>query len=186
MGTWEDSISVPNYLTIARLMLVVPIALLLLRGDLAIAGFVFAFAALTDFADGWIARHFNATSQLGRLLDPIADKLLVGTSVLFLWWTGLLPTWFALVVAAREIFVLGISAIARAKGRTEMLKPGPFGKAGSAAQMLLIALILLPVPSAMKSTDVLMGLMVIATALTVISAVRYVLRWQVRRGSADL
>lgn len=182
----EDSISVPNYLTFIRLILVVPMAVLLLRGELATAGFIFAIAALTDFADGWIARHFNATSQLGRLLDPIADKLLVGTAVLFLWWIGLLPGWFALVVAAREIFVLGSSIFARARGEIKMLKPGIYGKAGAAAQMLLIALILLPVPDAIKTPFILTGLMVAATFFTIISAIRYALRWQLQRGSANL
>jgi CDP-diacylglycerol--glycerol-3-phosphate 3-phosphatidyltransferase len=170
-------VNVPNILTMFRLLLVPPMAIYLADGRLALAGWLFAIAAVTDFADGWIARRFNATTTFGRLVDPIADKALVGTAVALLWWQGLLPGWFALVVALRESFVVGASVMARATGRSAEIRPGPFGKLGAAVQMLLIGCILLPLPAPFKAPGVLAGLMILATALTLVSAVRYALRW---------
>jgi CDP-diacylglycerol---glycerol-3-phosphate 3-phosphatidyltransferase len=174
-------INVPNILTVFRLLLVPPMGIFLAEGRLELAGWLFAIAALTDFVDGWIARTFDATTTFGRLVDPIADKALVGTAVALLWWKGLLPDWFTLVVAVREAFVVAASIYARASGRGAEISPGPFGKAGAAAQMLLIGLILLPVPPALKSPPLLAGLMIAATLFTLASAARYVLRWRSAR-----
>ena len=170
-------INIPNMLTMFRLLLVPPMAIYLLQGNHAAAGWLFAVAALTDFADGWIARRFDQATTFGRLVDPVADKLLVGTATALLWWTGLLPTWFAAVVALRETFILAAGLYARVSGRSDEIRPGLFGKAGAAAQMVLIALILLPLPAAVKSPQVLSGLMIAATAFTLISAGRYALRF---------
>lgn len=171
-------INIPNLLTIFRLLLVAPMALYLISGDLTRAGILFAVAAVTDAVDGWIARRWNVITTFGRLMDPIADKLLVGTAIALLWWTGLLPGWFALVVAVRESFVLAASVWARARGHADELRPGPFGKAGNAVQMLLVALILLPLPPALKSPLLLQALMIAATFLTIVSAVHYAQRWK--------
>ena len=153
-------------------------ALYLISGDLTRAGILFAVAAITDAVDGWIARRWNSITTFGRLMDPVADKLLVGTAIALLWWTGLLPGWFALVVAVRESFVLAASVWARARGHADELRPGLFGKAGNAVQMLLVALILLPLPDALKAPAFLQVLMIAATFLTVVSAVHYAQRWK--------
>ena len=169
-------VNVPNILTMFRLLLVPPMAIYLAEGRLTLAGSLFAIAAITDFADGWIARHFNATTTFGRLVDPIADKALVGTAVALMWWNGLLPAWFAAVVAVRELFVVIASIHARVTGRTAEIRAGPIGKAGAATQMLLIGIVLLPVPAALKDARVLNALMLLATLLTLVSAVRYATR----------
>lgn len=156
-------------------------AIYLAAGHLDTAGWLFAIAAVTDFADGWIARRFDQQTVFGRLVDPLADKALVGTAVAMLWWGALIPNWFAAVVAVRESFVVGASIYARSRGRTDLLRPGLFGKAGSATQMLLIAAILLPLPGELKSPALLFALMITATALSLASAVRYAHCWLIRR-----
>jgi len=153
-------------------------ALYLVSGDLTRAGILFAVAAITDAADGWIARRWHSITTFGRLMDPVADKLLVGTAVALLWWTDLLPGWFALVVAGREGFVLAASLWARVRGHAHDLRPDPFGKAGNAMQMLLVALILLPLPAMLKAPAFLQALMIAASFLSVVSAVRYAQRWK--------
>lgn len=160
-------------------------ALYLISGDLTRAGILFAIAAITDAVDGWIARRWNSITTFGRLMDPVADKLLVGTAIALLWWTGLLPGWFALVVAVRESFVLAASVWARARGHADELRPGLFGKAGNAVQMLLVALILLPLPGALKAPAFLQALMIAATFLAIVSAVHYAQRWKRARHGTD-
>ncbi|BBE36005.1 CDP-alcohol phosphatidyltransferase [Sphingosinicella microcystinivorans] len=160
------------------MLLVAPMALYLIWGDLARAGMIFVIAATTDAVDGWIARRWHSITTFGRLMDPVADKLLVGTAIALLWWTGLLPGWFALVVALREGFVLAASGWARARGHADELHPGLFGKAGNALQMLLVALILLPLPGALKAPAFLQVLMISASFLAVVSAIHYARRWK--------
>jgi CDP-diacylglycerol--glycerol-3-phosphate 3-phosphatidyltransferase len=181
----RKAINVPNLLTVFRLLLVMPMAIYLLEGRLLPAGVLFALAAVTDFADGWIARRFNAITTFGRLLDPVADKLLIGTAVALLWWKDFLPSWFAAVVFAREAFVLLAAGYARGRGEeVEALRPHLIGKAGAAAQMLLVGIILLPLPAVLKSPQVQFALMLAATLFTLTSAGRYVLRWLSRKAPA--
>ncbi|MBB4632129.1 CDP-alcohol phosphatidyltransferase family protein [Sphingosinicella soli] len=170
-------------LTVFRLLLVPPMALSLLAGDLTRAGIIFVVAAATDAVDGWIARRWHSVTTLGQLMDPVADKLLVGTAVALLWWTGLLPDWFALAVALREGFVLVASVWARGRGHADELRPDPFGKTGNAVQMALVALILLPLPLVLKTPTLLQALMIAATFLNLVSAARYAQRWIRARGS---
>ncbi len=107
--------SLPNLLTYARIAAVPAIAacLLLLQGDLAwwSALVIFAAAAITDYFDGMLARSWNQQSQLGRMLDPIADKLLVGVVLLLLVAKQVIAgwsIWAAVLILSREILVSGL------------------------------------------------------------------------------
>jgi len=106
--------TVPNIVTFARLALIPVVCLLLALDDgtaRTIAAALFAIAATTDWVDGWVARRFNQISPLGRMLDPIADKLLVALVLLMLAWDGTLGGWLlvpALAILFREIFISGL------------------------------------------------------------------------------
>ena len=103
----------PNIFTIGRIVLIPPFALLFFLGDPVsrwVAFGLFAAAAITDWFDGWLARRLNAGSALGRMMDPIADKLLVTTAILIAVATGLVSGWTvaaALAILLREIAVSG-------------------------------------------------------------------------------
>jgi cardiolipin synthase len=104
----------PNLVTFARLALI-PLVCLLLALDNGTARFIaallFAIAAATDWVDGWLARKYDQISPLGRMLDPIADKLLVALVLLMLAWDGTLGGWLivpALAILFREIFISGL------------------------------------------------------------------------------
>jgi cardiolipin synthase len=101
----------PNALTVARAVAVAPIILLLLA-ELRLAALILLLvAAITDFFDGWLARRWNAGSAFGRMLDPIADKLLVGGLLVALVATGDVARWSllpALAIQLREILVSGL------------------------------------------------------------------------------
>ena len=133
-----------------RLLLVPPMALCLIAGDLTRAGIIFAVAAATDAIDGWIARRWHSVTTFGRLMDPVAA-----------------------------------GGWARVRGHADELKPGPFGKAGNAAQMVLVALILLPLPGVLKKPILLQALMIAASFLMLVSAARYVRRWIRARRETD-
>lgn len=104
---------------------------------------VFAIASLTDFIDGYIARHYNQTTDLGKFLDPLADKLLtVAAMVMFCEW-GVFPAWALMLVLTREFAVTGLRLIAVQKGT--VIAAGWSGKVKTASTMIgLCAMMALP------------------------------------------
>jgi CDP-diacylglycerol--glycerol-3-phosphate 3-phosphatidyltransferase len=111
--------NLPNTLTTARIFLIPILMVFLLvsfRGHEYLALGVFLLAALTDLVDGLLARRTQKMTELGALLDPIADKLLIATAVLCLVGAGRIPAWMAVIIIGREIAVTGFRAIAAAKG----------------------------------------------------------------------
>lgn len=103
---------------------------------------VFIIASVTDFVDGHIARKYNQISDIGKFLDPLADKLLVFAAILMLTEFGRFPAWAAMIVLAREFAVSGLRMIAAAKG--SVIAAGWSGKLKTASTMVgLCALIVL-------------------------------------------
>lgn len=100
--------TIPNILTIARLCLVpVFILVFILEGHpKTLSGLVFILASLTDVLDGYIARKFNMTSKTGQLLDPLADKLMQITVVVAMLFAEMVPLWFVLVLACKEVLMI--------------------------------------------------------------------------------
>jgi len=113
----EDRLlTVPNVLSIGRLCCVpVFVWLLFGREDRYAAGLLLAALGITDFADGWIARHFHQESKLGKILDPTADRILLGVGVLAVLIDGSMPWWVAALAITRES-VVGLSVLGLAGG----------------------------------------------------------------------
>ncbi len=97
---------IPNLLCVCRIFLVLPLLMLMLSGEYLWAFVVFATAGITDGLDGFLARRFNWRSQLGAILDPIADKFLMVSVFLVLAATGLVPVWLALLVIGRDLLIV--------------------------------------------------------------------------------
>jgi cardiolipin synthase len=125
-------LTVPNALTLLRLALIVPFAMLAAGGEDGQALAVLVAAGLTDVADGMIARRFGQSSKAGRLLDPLADKLLTGTAfvVLALFREGFSSIPVALMAAAigRDVLILAGSALIYTARRESGFKPSALGK----------------------------------------------------------
>lgn len=108
---------IPNYITISRL-LAIPVIMLLLQfeGNTVwgsyLAAFIFLVASLTDLLDGYLARRYGQVTNLGRFLDPLADKLLVAAALIMLIPLGRAPAWVVFLILAREIAVTGLRCIA--------------------------------------------------------------------------
>jgi cardiolipin synthase (CMP-forming) len=96
---------IPNALCILRMLLVVPVTWLLLKGDFATTLWLFAFAAATDGLDGFIAKRCGWTSELGKILDPLADKILLVGTYITLAIIGLVPLWLAVIVVGRDVVI---------------------------------------------------------------------------------
>lgn len=137
----------PNALTTARLFAVPVFAGLLLTGDgtyRSAAAVLFTLAAATDFLDGWLSRRFSVTTRYGRILDPIADRLLIDVAAVLLWWEDRVPLVLVLIVLGRDLFLLG--GLLLATGRGYRLEVNPIGKAGTFVTMVGLVLAMLTPP----------------------------------------
>ena len=136
-----------NKITIFRVILV-PVLLVLMYWDFpghmywSLA--VFILASVSDFADGYIARHYNQVSDFGKFMDPLADKLLVISAMLMFVSWGTMPAWALLIVVAREFAVTGLRLVAVDNGR--VIAAAWSGKIKTASTMVCICLILLGIP----------------------------------------
>jgi cardiolipin synthase len=101
---------IPNALCILRMLLVVPVMWLMIRQEFAATLWLFAFAAATDGLDGFLAKRCGWTSELGKILDPLADKILLVGTYITLALIGFVPLWLAIVVVGRDI-VITVGAI---------------------------------------------------------------------------
>jgi cardiolipin synthase len=174
----------PNALTILRLLLVPPLAWLLLIGDYDTALWVALVAGISDALDGALARLFRWQSWLGGILDPLADKLMLVTGYLCLWWRGALPDWLAALVLGRDlVIVAGAIAFHRLIARIEP-EPSVVGKLTTFAQLLFLLALLVDLGSRLALGAVLPALAVIAGTLTVASGIDYVWRFGTRARSA--
>lgn len=105
---------------------------------------IFVVASLTDTLDGYIARHYNQVTDFGKFMDPLADKCLVVAAMLWFVENGQMPAWAVLIVVVREFAVSGLRMVAADTGR--VIAAGWSGKVKTAATMVCIVLMLLPIP----------------------------------------
>jgi cardiolipin synthase len=142
-GAGEDRIlTIPNVITVVRLCLM-PVFLWLLFGkeDRATAAWLLAALGTTDFLDGYIARHFNQVSNMGKVLDPVADRLLFLLGVGGIAVDGAVPAWFAIATLVREGLVAGATVTLAAMG-VRRIDVTWFGKAYTLLLMISFPLFL--------------------------------------------
>lgn len=132
-----------NMITLARMALI-PIFMYCAISDGAqgnwIALALFAFASLTDGIDGYIARKYNQITDFGKLVDPLADKLLVMSALLILLEQGVLPSWACILILAREFIVSSLRSIAASKG--VVLAASWWGKVKTVSQLICVMYLL--------------------------------------------
>jgi CDP-diacylglycerol---glycerol-3-phosphate 3-phosphatidyltransferase len=134
----------PLHLTLSRIVLVVPTAFFLsMQTDLGrwIATICFVIASITDYYDGYYARKLNAVSNLGKFLDPVADKILVSSVLILLLQMQAVDPWMVILFVARDTIVGGVRAAAAADG--VILSAQSAGKWKAALQMAAIPMIML-------------------------------------------
>ena len=161
-----------NKLTLLRVVMI-PLFLLVLYLDVPGANYwalaIFVIASLTDTLDGYIARHYNQTTDFGKFMDPLADKCLVTAAMLWFVEIGQMPGWALLVVIIREFGVSGLRMVAADKGR--VIAAGWSGKVKTASTMVCIVLMLLP--TAPLVNNICVAVIVLAT---IYSGVEYFMK----------
>ena len=164
--------NLPNKLTILRMVMILPF-LLVLYLDVPHAAYwalaIFILASLTDMADGKIARKYNLITDFGKFMDPLADKMLVTAAMVWFVEQGRMAGWMLLIVLVREFGVSGLRMVASDKGR--VIAAGWSGKVKTAATMVCVILMFLPIPPAVNALCV--GVIVVTTLY---SGVEYFLK----------
>jgi CDP-diacylglycerol--glycerol-3-phosphate 3-phosphatidyltransferase len=171
---------VPNALTVVRILLVPVLIVALLsktsNGDL-LAAVVFVVASLTDAIDGRIARSRGSVTTFGKLMDPIADKLLIIAALIALVSLGRLAAWVAMVIIARE-FAVTVLRVGAGAHEGVVISASPFGKAKTVFQVaMVLGLIAVHGPQ----PDWLTALIYVTVAITVLSGADYFFGWSRRR-----
>ena len=174
--------NLPNKVAIFRMVLVIPFVIFL---SLALeysdktgitmtmrvfAAIIFVGAAITDYYDGKIARKYNLITNLGKLLDPLADKILVISALVTLAKFSQISLWFVIIIIFRELLITGLRSIVAAEG--VVIAAESLGKWKTATQMIALTLIIL-IPFSSTVNNILL---LIPLILTVVSGVEYVLK----------
>jgi CDP-diacylglycerol--glycerol-3-phosphate 3-phosphatidyltransferase len=147
MQKFQNLFSGPNQLTLFRIAAVPVIIILLLfptRICTFIAALFFSAAAITDYLDGFLARKRGQVTTLGKVMDPVADKLLVSSAIIMLSSLGWLPAWMACVIIGRELAVTGLRNIIAEKG--EDLSASNLGKYKTGFQIAAIIPLMIHFP----------------------------------------
>ncbi|MFC1747868.1 CDP-alcohol phosphatidyltransferase family protein [Pseudomonadota bacterium] len=168
---------IPNIISIARVILTVPVALLLLDERFAEALLLFFVAGVSDGLDGYLAKRYGWRSRLGTILDPLADKALLVTSFLCLAWVGLIPFWLVALVMGRDIvIVLGGLAYHWFVGSYE-LSPTWVSKINTTLQITLVLMLVLSNGVYTLPETLIVILLYGVCITTILSGLDYVWTW---------
>jgi cardiolipin synthase len=135
--------NIPNSLTILRILLVPVFIGFMTYGSYGLALLVLLVAGLTDGIDGFIARRWNQQTQLGTLLDPLADKLLLTSGFITLSTLHLIPSWLVILVVSRDVILLLGTAVAHVTGTPIDVTPTILGKGTTTLQLSYVLLVIL-------------------------------------------
>ena len=175
----------PNLLGFARILAAPLVAWLLLGGQIAEAFWVFLIAGLSDAFDGEIARRLGVVTTFGAILDPAADKLLIGSGYLTAASVGLLPWWLAWLVVGRDVTILLIAGVTHLLRPNVVPMPLRIGKLSTGVQVAACSAALAAGAYGWPTDAVRDGLLALAAVLTSASGIAYALDW-VRRVRRDV
>ncbi len=168
---------IPNLISILRILLVAPLALYLLSKNYTASLGVFLLAGFSDALDGYLARRFSWTSQLGAVLDPVGDKLLMVTTYLILGLQELMPMWLVLTVILRDVIIVSGGLMYRLLVGEVVIEPIISSKINMVLQVLLIFSLLLSLSLYPLPQMLLQMLIWLVLLSTLISGSCYVSQW---------
>ncbi len=175
---------IPNLITIARILLTLPVVIAMLFREFELALALFVVAGVSDGVDGFLAKQFHWQSRLGSLLDPIADKLLLVSSYLCLGWLGLLPAWLVAAVMLRDLIIVGGAGIWTLRIGQLEAEPTIVSKINTFVQILLVVSVVADQALGLLPVGAIGALVWITLATTLSSGMDYVWVWGKRAREA--
>ena len=134
--------SIPNIITLGRILLVPIIVWAIASSQMEIAFVVFVIAGVSDAVDGFLAKRFNMTSELGALLDPLADKALLVSIYIALGIWGAIPHWIVILVVSRDFMIVAAVIVSWLFDKPVAMKPSMVSKLNTVAQIVFACLVL--------------------------------------------
>lgn len=179
-----SNVTVPNVISVFRLVLVPLTIDALLAGRYDVAFWVFLVAGVSDGVDGWIARRFDQRSELGAYLDPLADKALIVSIFVTLAIVGVLPVWLAILVVSRDVLIVGGVLLSWMLGASVAIRPLFVSKANTTAQIAFAALVLSAGAFGWNPGGLWFAGEIAVAALTTVSGAAYLVDWLKAMSSA--
>lgn len=168
---------IPNVLTILRLLMVPVIVLLMIEHQMMSAFVLFVIAGITDGLDGFLAKRFDWTTELGAWLDPAADKALLVSIYVTLGLFGTIPTWLVFLVVSRDLLIIGAIMLSWMMERPVRMKPLLISKINTVGQILLAATVLADLGFHLGLGNIVNILILVVAASTILSAMAYLYGW---------
>ncbi|MGQ0672325.1 MAG: CDP-alcohol phosphatidyltransferase family protein [Hyphomicrobium sp.] len=169
--------SIPNLISLGRVILVPVIFWLVVTGELQAAFVVFVIAGISDAVDGYLAKRFGWTTELGAYLDPLADKLLIVTIFVALGVKGALPSWLVIAVVSRDLLIVIGVLLTWLLGNPASIRPLAVSKANTLAQIVLAATVLADEGFGLGLAAPRVFLIWLTAALTIASLAAYMRAW---------
>ena len=177
--------SIPNLITLARILLVPVVVWTIVTGQIRLAFLLFLAAGISDAVDGFLAKRFGMKTELGAYLDPLADKALVVSTYLTLGWLGHIPTWLVLLVVFRDLLIVGGAIVAWLMLGEFRSRPILVSKINTGVQLALIGLLLAELGLKFEIAPLNRALIYVAGVTTVASGFAYLFRWGKRLGHSS-
>jgi cardiolipin synthase len=170
-------VSIPNIITLGRILLVPIIVWAIASSQMEIAFAIFIIAGVSDAVDGFLAKRFNMASELGALLDPLADKALLVSIYMALGIWGAVPRWIVILVVSRDIMIVSAVIVSWLFGKPIPMKPLMVSKLNTVAQVGFAALVLAALGFGFNPTPYDRFLMGLVTVFTLASVSLYLVEW---------
>ena len=169
--------NIPNIITLGRIILVPVIVWAIASNQMEVAFAVFVVAGVSDAIDGFLAKRFNMESELGALLDPLADKALLVSIFVALGIWGAVPRWIVILVVSRDIMIVAAVIVSWLFDKPVPMKPSMVSKLNTVAQVAFAALILGSLAFDRPSAPWDLILMIFVTVFTLVSVSLYLVEW---------
>lgn len=169
--------NIPNLITLGRIILVPVVVWAIAANHMKVAFVLFVVAGISDAVDGYLAKHFNMTTEIGALLDPLADKALLISIYMALGIWGAIPRWVVILVVSRDIMIIGGVVVSWLLDKPVAMKPLMVSKLNTVAQVGFAALVLAALGFGFQPWPYDAVLMGIVAVLTVLSVGLYLVDW---------
>ena len=169
--------TLPNFITIARIFMVPAIVWLLFNHSYTAAFLLFLLAGLSDAMDGFLAKHFDLRSELGSYLDPLADKIMLVAIYVVLGIFEHLPIWLVIMVVSRDVAIVGAVLLSWLMGMPVKMEPHIVSKINTAMQIVLVALVLAALSGVPIAKPIVSTATIVTGILTAVSLAVYLRDW---------
>jgi cardiolipin synthase (CMP-forming) len=178
-------LSIPNLITLARILAVPVILWAIISGEMRIAFALFLAAGLSDLVDGFLAKRFGMATELGAYLDPLADKAMIVSIYVALGIVEAMPRWLVILVVSRDIMIVGAVILSWLVDKPVKLKPITVSKLNTVAQIVYATIVLGALTFGVEIPLVMGALIGLVTVLTLLSVALYLAEWVRHMNATD-